>query len=617
MKIISAFINLSKEEYLFNRDLYEIEKGVSFSDREVFEYRNFVLLFEGDIYNRKSLCKEIVKRGIVLLTKSDSEIFIKGFSLFKNSFLNMTEGKFTAFLYDRYEKKLYIFRDKVGLNSLFYYRKENFFLFSNRLKDFYQYPFFDKKIDYNSLALYLKHGYIMQPHTIFKNCYKVKTGCYLVLDLKSRKMQEKKYWDIAKLYAKEKIDISHEEAINEAETLLENAVAKRMKKNENIGSFLSGGYDSTTVATFLQLKSRKKIDTFTVGFDHKSFNETSFAKQSAAFLETNHHEIYCDDKRALEIVPTIFDYYDEPFFDCAAIATIEIKNEAVYSNTDSIFAGEGGDEVFLNAQNVDLYTKFFKIPFNQRIFLADFLKKIKMDKMPYIKDLYNFSAKYQKFISMLNSRSISKMFDIQTALVPPSLIESLLKKEHKEIPTFFDENFSDLCITLENEAMTTYFKSFLLDDGFVKVNQAFFDTQIMVRYPYLDEKLITFLTSLDVSLKQAMGIKKYLLKEILHKYIPKDLMQRPKQSFSVPIEKWGRRALRDLVLDCLSEERIKRENIFDYKTVEKLKKDYFENGKNESFQPLWLIVIFELWYESFMSSTETFYYEKVLKPEMI
>jgi len=570
-------------------------------------YRYLKLSFEGEIYNKKSLSDMITKKGIPLSSFDEEEILVKGFFLYGEDFFQNIEGVFIAFLYDEKEKKLYIFRDKVGIKTLFYYKDENIFLFSNSLKYFYRYKEFKKDIDYSSLNFYLTHGYVARPYSIFKNTYKLREGRYLIFDLNKRELKEVKYWDIADLYAREKLKISEEEAIERAGELLEEAVVKRIKNYETIGSFLSGGYDSTTIAAILQMKSHKKIHTFTAAFEDEEFNEAVFSKRSAAFLETNHHEIYCKGKNAALNIPKIFDYYEEPFFDSAVIPTLQIREEALSLEVESIFAGEGGDEVFLNAKDVDLYLKFLNVSLSKRVFLADILENLQLDKFPLINKIYNIQIKYEKLVSMLKVDKISKMFDVHTILTSKNFRKRVLKEEFEELKTYYESDYSDK-LSLKEGAMSTYFKTFLLDDALIKVERAFFDTFIKTQYPYLDEKLIDFITLLDIGLKQKGGVRKYILKEILHKYIPRELMERPKKSFAVPLSKWGRKDLKELINDYLSKERIKGENIFDYKIIEELKNSYFKEGRDEAFQSIWLIMIFEIWYENFLR--DSFLYEK-------
>ncbi len=571
---------------------------VFFEGADEFFYRNLRVVFDGEIYNKRELVKEILKTGMPLDLEEDAELFAKGFFLWKERFVEKVEGVFVAFLHDKRDGKIYVFRDRVGIKTLFYYKNEEIFLFSNSLKAFYRFREFDREIDGSALLFYLKHGYVARPYSIFKNAYKLREGCYLVFDLSSKEEREFRYWDIADLYAREKLKISEEEAIERAGELLEEAVVKRMRRDETIGSFLSGGYDSTTVAAMLQMKSYGKIHTFTAAFEDEEFNEASFSRRSAAFLETEHHEIVCSGKDAFLLIPKIFDYYEEPFFDSAVIPTLQIRDKALSLGIDSIFAGEGGDEVFLSAKDVDLYCKFLNIPLKRRLFLAGLLEKLKPDYFPYVRNIYNIHAKYAKLISMLKISSISKMFDVHTALMSEEMAESLLREKYSSLKTYYEEDYKGR-LSLKEEAMSTYFKTFLLDDAVVKVERAFFSSMIRTNYPYLDEKLIDFIVSLDIDLKRKNGVKKYILKEILHRYIPKELMDRPKKSFAVPLSKWGRRELKELINDYLSKERVKFDGLFDYQTVESLKKAYFKEMKDEAFQPIWLLMIFEIWYENF------------------
>jgi len=359
-------------------------------------FENLDIVFNGEIYNFKEIKKELLELGYSFYSNSDTEVILKSYYQWGIKAVDRFNGMFAITIYDKKENKLILIRDRVGVKPFYYYKKDSLILFSSELKSFHKYPNFEKIIDKNSLSLYLQFGYIPEPHSIFKNSYKLKAGHYIEIDLKSQKIEEIKYWDVVDFYNKPKIDISQEEAILKTEELLKSSFEYRMVSDVPVGVFLSGGYDSSLVVSILENGRNEKLNTFTIGFKEKGFDEAPYAKEVAKYLGTNHTEYYCTQKDALEIIPKLAEMYDEPFGDSSAIPTTLVSALARKSVTVSLSA-DGGDEIFAGYGKYTTTKQYFD-KFNKISNSIKSLVNFGMDNInpKYIPILNNFETRYNK-----------------------------------------------------------------------------------------------------------------------------------------------------------------------------------------------------------------------------
>ncbi len=285
-------------------------------------FEHLDIVFNGEVYNFKEIKKELLELGYDFYSDSDTEVILKSYHQWGIKAVDRFNGMFAITIYDKKTNQLIFIRDRAGVKPFYYYKKDSLILFSSELKSFHKHPNFQKEINKSSLSLYLQFGYIPEPHSIFKNCYKLRAGHYVEIDLKSQNFKEIKYWDVVDFYNKPKLDISQNEAIERTEELLKSSFEYRMVSDVPVGVFLSGGYDSSVVTAILQSGRSEKLNTFTIGFKEKGFDEAPYAKEVAKYLGTNHTEYYCTQKDALEIIPKLCELYDEPFGDSSAIACL-------------------------------------------------------------------------------------------------------------------------------------------------------------------------------------------------------------------------------------------------------------------------------------------------------
>jgi asparagine synthase (glutamine-hydrolysing) len=564
-------------------------------------FEHLDIVFNGEIYNFKEIKKELLELGYDFHSESDTEVILKSYHQWGIKAVNKFNGMFAIIIYDKKVNKLLFIRDRAGVKPFFYYKKDSLILFSSELKSFHKHPNFQKKIYKDSLSLYLQFGYIPEPHSIFENCYKLKAGYFIEIDLKSQKFEEKKYWDVVDFYNKPKLDISHDEAIEKTEELLKSSFEYRMVSDVPVGVFLSGGYDSSLVTAILQNQRSEKLNTFTIGFKEKGFDEAPCAKEVAKYLGTNHTEYYCTQKDALEIIPKLCEIYDEPFGDSSAIPTILVSQLARKDVTVSLSA-DGGDEIFAGytkyTTTLQYFDKFNSVPNSIKSLISFGMDNINPKYIPILNKTYNFATRYEKINAILKAKNSVEAMKYTSEYFTKRERDKILKVEITDLKTNFDKKVADNNDEI-NQMLAVDYKTYMVDDILTKVDRATMSVSLEGREPLLDYRLIEFVSQLPSDLKYKDGDKKWLLKQITHKYLPKKMMDRPKQGFGVPLSEWFRDELKEYFIIYLDERRIEKEGLFNSKEIVELRDSYL-NGKKENVQKLWFLLMFEMWYEKWM-----------------
>jgi asparagine synthase (glutamine-hydrolysing) len=565
------------------------------------KFNEFTIVYNGEIYNFKEIRDELKKFNYSFDSDSDTEVILKAYHKWGVNSVKKFNGMFLIVIYDNMKNKIIIIRDRAGVKPCYYYHYNGLILFSSELKSFHKHSDFIKKINYSSLADYLQYGYILEPHSIFENTYKLESGSYIQIDLNTKQLNKSKYWDVIDFYNKPKLIINEEEAIEEIERLMISSFNYRMVSDVPVGVFLSGGYDSSIVTAILQSNKTERINTFTIGFEEKKFDEAPYAKAVANNLGTNHTEYYCRQKDALEIIPKLCEIYDEPFGDPSSIPTILVSKLARKNVTVSLSA-DGGDEIFAGYSKYDLclnYLNIFnKIPVRLRSKLVSIMSSLNPNKIPYFNSTYNFETKYFKAINTLKAKDSIEMLKLTSQHFTSNQISNLLKTQIKTNKSNFDLYLSNNNDSL-NKMLAIDFRTYMVDDVLTKVDRATMSVGLEGREPLMDYRLIEFSAQLPSKLKYKNGVKKHLLKQITHKYLPKKMMNRPKKGFGVPITDWFRDELKEYLMTYLSRDRLEKENIFNVDEI-LLLRNRFINGDNQSARRLWFIFIFELWYEKWM-----------------
>ena len=578
---------------------------ISSAANQPMQFENLWITFNGEIYNFQEIKTELIQLGHTFKTSSDTEVMLHAFSTWGVNCVNKFIGMFAFVILNTQTHELTCIRDRAGIKPFFYYWKDNLFLYASELKAFHKHPGFEKEINIDAVAAFLQYGNIPTPHCIFENAYKLSPGHTLTIDLKNGKVAPviSKYWSVYDAYNLPKQTISFEEAKKETEKIIKSACEYRMISDVPVGVFLSGGYDSTCVTALLQKDRTVPLKTFTIGVPDIGLNEATFAKQTANYLGTDHTEVMCTEKEVLDGIMDLPYYYDEPFADSSALPTTLVSKIARKEVTVALSA-DAGDEIFAGYNRYDYLlryrNKIAKIPAILRYSAAQCMSVIPSNKIPVLRNKYNFHNRYEKM------KGILKNPDEETIML--SLSQQFTDEQLKN---FMKDPFNGLKTAYQSKALSkeTFsslaymqaidYETYLVDDILQKVDRATMTASLEGREPFLDHRVIEWAAQLPDEYKYFNGTKKYILKEIVHQYVPKSMMDRPKMGFAIPIADWLSKDLRYLVEEFLNEEKINTQGIFQWNAIKELKANFF-GGKKELDYKIWYILMFQMWYEKWM-----------------
>ncbi|HMW25310.1 MAG TPA: asparagine synthase (glutamine-hydrolyzing) [Ferruginibacter sp.] len=568
-------------------------------------FQHLHITFNGEVYNYAEIKNELEQKGHTFDSHSDTEVILHAYAEWGAAALQRFIGMYAFVIFDEKKQKLFACRDRAGVKPFFYYWKNGLFLFGSELKALMQHPGFVKEIDINAAAAFMQYGYIPTPHCIFQHTHKLKPGHYLELDLSNQSVQTTRYWNVYDAYNKPILDISLPEAITETERILSKAFQYRMVSDVPVGVFLSGGYDSACVTALLQKNSTEKIKTFTIGVPDAGLNEAPYAKETADRLGTDHTEYYCTEKEALEIVPTLPFFYDEPFADSSAIPTSLVSRIAREKVTVALSA-DAGDEIFAGYNRYDYMLKYGKrlkqIPGVMRKSAAAIMDMVPASSIPLLNKRYLFHSRYEKVKTFLKNPSEKNILKNITQHMSEDSIASLFRSPVQVLPSAFDSDE----LKQENYSMLSYmmsidYQTYLLDDILQKVDRATMSVSLEGREPFLDQHIIEWAAQLPTHFKYNNGNKKFILKEIVHKYLPQEMMDRPKMGFGIPIAAWLQKDLKPFVDQYLDPLFIERQGIFSNGEVQRIRKAFY-NGKTERAEKIWFLLMFQMWYDRWMNN---------------
>ena len=545
-------------------------------------YEHLVIIYNGEVYNFKDIRQDLISEGYSFDSNSDTEVILKSYHFWGIDCVERFRGMFAFAIYDSEQQEIIIFRDRAGVKPLYYSQTDNALIFSSELRPLLNYPDFNKEIDFEAVSSYLQFGYIHAPKTIFKTVQKLLPGYYLKYNIESKILVKECYWNINDFYENQ---VAREDIVEELEATIIEAFNLRMIADVPVGVFLSGGIDSSLVAAIVQKYSKIPINTFTIGFEDKKYDESNYAKEIAKYLGTNHTELICNKEDALAIITKLPKIFDEPFADSSAIPTV-LVSELAKKQVSVVLSGDGGDELFCGYPSYVLMEKRFKllskIPFRKT------LRKISnIFPVPiFIQNKFNGKLynKVVKFKNMLDHDDIVNTFKVANSVFSKDEIKGLIREGY-----FFSKDIPATTSNLE-KMMISDFKGYLPDDLMVKIDRSTMSASLEGREPLLDHKIIEFAASLQVSYKK----NKEILKSILGHYIPEELFLRKKQGFGIPINDWLREDLKYLVDQYLGEELIKKYNVFDYGYISELLEAFY--AKKNDDNKVWVLLMFQMWF---------------------
>ena len=560
------------------------------------------IVYNGEIYNFIEI-KALLSEDFEFRSNCDTEVILKAYLKWGIDCIEKFNGMFAIALYDRKEECVYFVRDRIGKKPLYYELEEcdgrtNMY-FASELKPIMARPGFEKKIDNSVITRYLYQQYINAPDTVFENVYKLEPGTVLKFDLKKadNPVSKTKYWDVASVYHKmrENPVKDYDEAKVTLKEILKNAVSLRMISDVPYGAFLSGGYDSSLMTAMAQEAADEPLKTFSIGFNDERYNEARFAKEVANHLGTDHTELYISEQDMFDMVSSIPQYYDEPFADSSQIPTMLVSKLAKEKVTVAL-SGDGGDEFFCGynvyervrqAQKLDGLGNLTYSVCN----LPPFKKAELLDKLPFkVKVVASNHNKETK--TQLGS---TRYLEVANAMVLGEERECYFPIESKY-------KVSDWQIRRMLLDMDTY----LPGDILCKVDRASMKYSLECRCPILDKDVMEYSFRLDHGFKYDKGNKKRILKDIAYDYIPRELLDRPKVGFGVPLDKWLRGPLRDELNSMCNYDALKKQDIFDAKYTSDMVAGYLKTGDagpatGANFSKIvWSLFVFQKWYNKYI-----------------
>ena len=567
----------------------------------------YTIVFNGEIYNHLELRKQLV--FFDWNGQSDTETLlacVESWGLDKT--LKKINGMFAFALWDSEKCSIHLARDRIGEKPLYYGWQGSDFLFGSELKALKAHPGFKANIDRESLDLYFRYNYIPAPYSIYENIYKLPPGSVLSLYQGKKKYKIRRYWSIedksiAGVHAP--LLNSEDNLINELECRIKKSIKQKMVSDVPLGAFLSGGIDSSVVVGIMQSLSLHPVKTFTIGFKDEVFDEAEDAKLIAKYLGTDHHELYISAQDVIDIIPLMSDLYDEPFSDASQIPTYLVSKLARQEVTVSL-SGDGGDELFCgyNRYHVTkkIWNKISIFPLFIRKYVSLFLLFVptkvwdKFELFSFISQKYNnLGVKIHKGAKVLHSQSLVELYEniLSNWKVSDGLVLDRCNSKALNLsPSDEVASFSNI-----EKMMLWDFQSYLPDDILVKLDRASMGCSLESRVPFLDHNLVEFAWRIPAKYKYRDKKGKWILRQVLYRYIPKELMERPKAGFTLPLANWLRGDLKVWAESLINIERLNREGILNADIVNKKWNEHQEDGKDWSNQ-LWSVLIFQLWLEN-------------------
>jgi asparagine synthase (glutamine-hydrolysing) len=570
------------------------------------------MVYNGEVYNFRKIRHTLEGRGHRFRSATDTEVILKAYLQWGIAFLNKFIGMFSLAIWDGRERRLFLARDRLGIKPLYCHWRQGVLLFASELKALMAFKGFRMELDPEAVPLLLHYQYIPAPRTIFKHTFKLLPGHCAVFD--GRDLQVRSYWELPQgdLGARQ-LRAGEEDAVRELDHLLTQAVSDRLVSDVPLGALLSGGIDSSMVVALMQKVNTSPVRTFSIGFTEPDYNEAPWASKVAKHLGTDHTEFYVTSNEALEVIPRLPEIYDEPFADASAVPTYLVSRMA-RSRVTVALSGDGGDEQFCG------YVRYWstKVMANSLQRLPGFARNILglllarlhptwiercylplREHLPQRLQVANFQEKWHKVLAVtVGKGDVMELYrkticwweadDILALMgrgLPECLYEQTFRKTEQQ--------------PLLSRLMYVDQKTYLPDAMLTKVDRASMAVSLEVRVPLLDHRVVEYTSKLPDCLKYRNGTGKYLLKKLLARYVPKDLFERPKMGFGIPIDQWFRADLKGLLLDYLSPDRLKREGLFDQQLVGKKIKEHLSGRVNHQYR-LWSLLMWEMWRERWL-----------------
>ncbi len=569
--------------------------------RQPIRYGHFTLVFNGEVYNYIEIKSALEAEGHLFVTQTDTEVVVHALQHWGLKALGRFNGMFAFVLLDHKEECIHIVRDRAGIKPLYYYWKDGLFLFASELKAFHAHSGFEKHLNIKALKTFFDIGYIPAPRSIFKYTKKLVAGRFLTMDLESRAISSQSYWRIRDYYNAPEKKISYQDAKEEVGHLLSSACEYRMVADVPVGVFLSGGFDSTTMAAILQKDRTEKLRTFSIGFEDGS-NEVAVARQTAAYLGTNHVDQVCTASDAQNIFDLLPFHYDEPLGDCAVISNMLVSKLAA-GRVKVVLSGDGGDELFAGYGKHALILRYASLLKKVPSFLApvgrSFLKQWSFLLPDYFQELKHKASSISTAWHPDKHQQIGTLFSLASCL-PSFFSERMYAPRVKAeissngIPIDNYHQRDELSVMLSID-----FEQFLEGALLAKVDRSSMSVSIEGRHPYLDFELVSFVSALPSKYKFDGNQQKKILKEVLADYVPPSTMGLSKRGFGAPIKEWLKGDLAHYLDYHLSDAALLQSQLFNVPFLRK-QIALFKTGRLYYDLLVWRLLVFQMWYARWM-----------------
>lgn len=551
----------------------------------------YVCAFNGEIYNYKTIRDKLLKEKKVTAFRgtSDTEVLLEAFEAYGvKETIKMCKGMFAIALLDKQTGKITLIRDRIGEKPLYYGFVNGNFVFASDLGSISVLDDFHNEIDTRTLQIYFIHGYIPAPYSIYKDIYKLDAGCMLEIEAPYKEPKISTYWSVreaAKYGQANQFKGTREEAADELERLLKESIKDQMVADVPVGAFLSAGIDSSTIVALMQAQSSQKVRTFTIGMEDPKYNEAAYAKEIANHLGTDHTELYITEKDAKEVIPKLAWMFSEPFADSSQIPTYLVSKMTREHVTVSL-SGDGGDELFcgyMSYPSIDrIWGKMHSVPYGIRNLCSKLVLACPFGKNNQL---------LQTKAYLLGAKSQEHLYELSNAQEPLckqiALDKNAYPYKHNNRP------YGDLTDT-RNSIMLMDMEVYHPDDILVKVDRAGMAVSLENRVPMLDKDVVEFAWTIPMDYKREGEVGKLVLKDVLYRYVPKEMMDRPKKGFSIPIMKWLKEPeLREWAEALIDRNLLKKQGYLDPDVVWYIWDDFIKNDNWRT--QIWYILMFQSW----------------------
>lgn len=558
----------------------------------------YTIVFNGEIFNYQQLRKQLQNKGVQFKSSSDTEVLLYLFIHEKEKCLELLDGEFAFTVYDSQKEELFIARDRFGIKPLYYFQDNHRFVFASEMKALLHFDI-PKEIDTASLQIYLHLNYISSPYSILKNVFKLNAGSYLYIDIKKKDVSGS-YYSMTNVYKSNinKSSINYDSAQKELKALLEKSVIQRMIADVPLGTFLSGGIDSSII-TAIAAQHTKHLNTFSIGYkDEPLFDETHYAQLVAKKYNTNHTVFELSNNDLYANLYDVLDYLDEPFADSSALA-VSILSMHTKKHVTVALSGDGADELFAgyNKHAAELKATSGGVKANLVKSLHPLLKQLPKSRNSKIGNTIRQLDKFAEGAKMNTQERYWRWVGFTT----DEQIEKLLLKTSTEVNERKKAILKNITSDF-NSLLLTDMQLVLENDMLVKVDRMSMSRSLEVRVPFLDHKIVDFAFALPASFKIDSVQQKKILKNAFKSYLPQELYNRKKQGFEVPLLKWFHSDLKSLITDdLLSDTFINEQGIFNVTAIQQIKAQLFSNNPNDAVAQVWGLIVFQYWWKKYFN----------------